>query len=189
MQGKDNKIEGRIFSMFLAHSIGSFSDVEEMMAIRQATFSSIAKRPHLQERANIDLKVARLYEAKALITVCELSRSHKILQHALSASTHLNKVSNLCTEVALDISAATTLQTASVLWDQGEAISSIRMLQGLDDAKLDIIRQDISVGRAELLATLVCLKCFLLHQYLHILTYVGLLDIRSEAPKTGSYYV
>ena len=144
--------------IYLPNSLGSFSDVEEMMAIRQTTFSSIAKRQHLQEKANIDQKVARLYEAKALISVCELARSHKVLQHALSASTHLNEVSNLCTEVALDISAATTLQTANVFWDQGEALSAIRMLQGLENAKLDVLQQDISVGRAELLATLVCSK-------------------------------
>ena len=134
---------------------GSFSDVEEMMTIRQATFSSIAKRRHLQENANIDLKVARLYQAKSLISFCELARSHKVLQHALSASTHLNKIVDLCAEVALDISAATTLQTANVLWDQGEATSSIRLLQGLENANLNVIRQDISVGRTELLATLV----------------------------------
>lgn len=133
----------------------SFSDVEEMMAIRQTTFSSIAKRRHLQKNANIDLKVARLYQAKALISFCELARSHKVLQHALSVSTHLNKIVDLCAEVALDISAVTTLQTASVLWDQGETTSSIRLLQGLENARLDVIRQDISVGRTELLATLV----------------------------------
>ncbi|RPB23770.1 hypothetical protein L211DRAFT_786209 [Terfezia boudieri ATCC MYA-4762] len=136
--------------------IANFSDVEEMMAIRQATFSSIAKRRHLQENSNIDLKVARLYQAKALISFCELARSHKVLQHALSASTHLNKIVDLCAEVALDISAATTLQTASVLWDQGEATSSIRLLQGLENANLNVIQQDISVGRTELLATLGC---------------------------------
>lgn len=156
------KVSARVEGNYAYSNIcGSFSDVEEMMAIRQATFSSIAKRRHLQENANIDLKVARLYQAKALISFCELARSHKTLQHALSASTYLNNIVDLCAEVALDISAAITLQTASVLWDQGEAISAIRLLQGLENANLNVIRQDISVGRTELLATLVRPKDFL----------------------------
>lgn len=158
-----------------------------MVAIRQATFSSIAKRKHLQENANIDLKSARLYEAKALISACEISRSHKVLQHALSASMHLNKVVNLCAEVALDISAATTLQTASVLWDQGETISSIRMLQGLENTKLDVIRQDISVGRAELLATLVS-TVVNSNNCRFLLIWVGSLDFRSETREARDYY-
>lgn len=104
---------------------------------------------------NIDLKSARLYEAKALISACELARCHRALQHAISSSMHLNSLIDSCAEVALDISATATLNAANVLWDQGEATTSIRMLQALASSGLDVIRQDISVGRAELLATLV----------------------------------
>ena len=137
------------------NSCGSFSDVEELVAIRLAIFSSIVKRQHLQEKVNIDLKSARLYEAKALISACELARCHRALQHAISSSMHLNSLIDSCAEVALDISAAATLHAASVLWDQGEATTSIRMLQALESSGLDVNQQDISVGRAELLATLV----------------------------------
>lgn len=87
----------------------------------------------------------------------------------------------------MDISAATTLQTASVLWDQGETISSIRMLQGLENTKLDVIRQDISVGRAELLATLVS-TVVNSNNCRFLLIWVGSLDFRSETRETRDYY-
>ena len=156
-----------------ADSCVSFSDVEELVAIRLVTFSSIVKRQHLQENMNIDLKSARLYEAKALISACELARCHRALQHAISSSMHLNSLIDSCAEVALDISAAAALHAASVLWDQGEATTSIRMLQALESSGLDVIRQDVCVGRAELLATLVRLTSVFFESIILILSRVA----------------
>lgn len=153
---ENRKVSFRFQGNFIFGSLSDrFSEVEEMVSIRQTTFGSIAKRQHLQEKSGIDLDAARLYEARALISVCELARSHNALQHALSASTHLNGVASQCQEVNLDISAVAALQTANVLWDQGEKITSIRMLQSLVSSEVNIMRQDISIALAELLTTLV----------------------------------
>lgn len=149
-------------------TIYSFTDVEQLMSVRQAAFSSIAQRQHLRDLTKIDVKAARLNEARALIGVCELARSHKVLQHALSAATHLNNVMRLCKDVGLNISAATTLQTANVLWAQGETVSSISMLQDLKGSKTGLENQDIIVSPAELLTTLV-------RHYLNIIFYVKIL--------------
>lgn len=125
------------------------------MSARQVIFSSLAKRAHLQDVTQIDIKAARLYEAKAIISVCELARVHNVHQIALSAATALNDVVRLCEDAGLDISAAATLQTATVLWDQKEIMPSITMLQELAKTGLSLATQDISVATADLLAHLV----------------------------------
>ncbi|KAI5811100.1 hypothetical protein DFH27DRAFT_8872 [Peziza echinospora] len=133
--------------------IGNFSDVEEILSIRQSTFGSITKRLHLQNKTQLPLKAARLYEASSLISICELSRSHKVLQHSLSAASQLHELVEPCQQIGLDISAAATLQAASVLWEQGETTASIRMLQDLDKTGNLINRQEITPERAQLLST------------------------------------
>ncbi|KAF8475673.1 hypothetical protein BDZ91DRAFT_649584 [Kalaharituber pfeilii] len=150
------EVWGRLERRIPWMKIANFSEVEEILSIRQVTFSSIAKRQHLQDKIQIDLRAARMYQAKALSSVCELARIHKVHQHALSACTHLSDIVAPCQEIGLDISAVAALQTANVLWDQGEILTSIRVLQELDNAKSDMITQDISIGRTELLATLGC---------------------------------
>lgn len=126
------------------------------MAMRQATFSSFAKRNHLRQVAQVDMKTARFLEAKALVDSCKMARSHKVLQHSLSAATQLSKVVESCKQVGLDIDAVATLQVANVLWDQGQGIPPIRMLQALQmDGALS--QQSIVVGKAKLLAKLVCI--------------------------------
>lgn len=124
------------------------------MAMRQATFSSLAKRAHLRQATKIDTKTARFLEAKALVCSCKMARSHKVLQHSLSAATQLSEAVESCKQVGLDISAVATLQAANVLWDQGQGISSIRMLQALKTNSA-VNQQSIVVGKAKLLAKLV----------------------------------
>ncbi|CAZ83818.1 unnamed protein product [Tuber melanosporum] len=133
--------------------IGRYSDVEEIMTMRQTTLSSVSKRDHLRRAAGVDIKTARFLEAKALVASCKMARSHKVLQHSLSAATQLSKAVEPCKQVGLDINAVATLQAANVLWDHGQGIASIRMLQalGFDNA---LGQQSIVVGKAKLLAKL-----------------------------------
>jgi len=134
--------------------IGRYSDVEEIMAMRQTILSSVAKRDHLRRAVGIDTKTARFLEAKALVASCKMARSHKVLQHSLSAATQLSRAAESCKQVDLDIGAVATLQAANVLWDHGQGIASIRMLQALGfDSALG--QQSIVVGKAKLLAKLV----------------------------------
>ncbi|KAL7272152.1 Serine/threonine-protein kinase tel1 [Rhizina undulata] len=133
--------------------IGRYSDVEEIMAMRQAAFGSLSKRQHLRDSAQIDTKTARLIEAKSLVGCIKMARSHKVLQHSLSAATHLSKVVQPCKDVGLDLNAVATLQVANVLWDQGQRTSSIRMLQTLKDNSLST-KQCMVVGKAKLMAKL-----------------------------------
>jgi ataxia telangiectasia mutated family protein len=130
-----------------------YADVEEMMAMRQATFGSLAKRNHLRKRAAIDSNKARYMEAKALVGCCKMARKHEVLQHALSAATQLNHVVQPCQDVGLDISGVATLQAANVMWEDGQAVPSIKMLLALERDS-NASSQSMIVGRAKLLAKL-----------------------------------
>ncbi|KAI5807112.1 hypothetical protein EDC01DRAFT_638230 [Geopyxis carbonaria] len=131
---------------------GRYSDVGEIMSMRQATFGSLAKQDHLQASSRITPKLARLLEAKTLVECCKMARSHKILQHALTAATQLSKVVEPCKNSGLDIHAMATLQAAHVLWDDGQGIASIRMLQYLENESDN--SQTLVVGKPKLLAKL-----------------------------------
>ena len=125
--------------------------------MRQATFGSLAKRTHLRMRSGTDVigeKNSRKMEAKTLIECCKMARKHEILQHAISAATQLENLVQPCKDVDLDISGVAALQAANVLWLDGHAVASIRMLSALEQ-DANAASQSIEVGRAELLATLV----------------------------------
>lgn len=122
--------------------------------MRQTTFGSLAKRNHLRIRTNIDEKKARYMEAQVLVGCCKMARKHGVLQHALSAATQLNKIVPSCKEVGLNITGVATLQAANVLWEDGQGVPSIKMLQTLENDNT-ANSQSIEVGRAKLLAKLV----------------------------------
>ncbi|KAK6351146.1 Serine/threonine-protein kinase tel1 [Orbilia javanica] len=134
---------------------GSFHDVDDIYSARMAICRSMVKRAHLRANAQVEIKSARLLEAKTLIKMCQISRSHSILQKSLTTSVSLSEMIGPCRDIGVEIEAAATLEAASVLWDQGETLPAIGMLQPLlemsnqDSKYLD---QDIPIRRPELLA-------------------------------------
>ncbi|CCX29977.1 Similar to Serine/threonine-protein kinase tel1; acc. no. Q4WVM7 [Pyronema omphalodes CBS 100304] len=132
---------------------GTYSDVEEMLALRQVAFGSLSKRDHLRIHANLEPKQARLFEAEALVSSCKMARKHIALHHALSAAVKLSDIVQPCKEIGLDISGVATLQAANVFWEKGQLVPSIRMLASLENDKASA-SQTMAVGRAKLLAKL-----------------------------------
>lgn len=94
-------------------------------------------------------------EARALLSSSQMSRRHGALQNALAVTTYLNRLVQPCKDLGVDISAAVQLESAGVLWDQGEMAASINMLQDLK-ANINPGKHAIRVGKPELLAKLVC---------------------------------
>lgn len=125
--------------------------------MRQATCGSLAKQSHLQSATRVDLRLARLMEAKALIGACKMARSHKELQNALSAATQLSKVVESCKKVKADVAEMATLQAANVLWEEGMSVEAIKMMRTLQGRERES-SQDMEVGRAKLMAKLVSLR-------------------------------
>jgi ataxia telangiectasia mutated family protein len=66
----------------------------------------------------------------------------------------LSKLVQPCSELGLRIENAAKYDMASVLWDQGEMTTSIRMLQNLNEQS-DLQTQSLVVSQAEVLASLV----------------------------------
>ncbi|KAF3908596.1 hypothetical protein ABW21_db0209793 [Orbilia brochopaga] len=134
---------------------GSFHDVDDIYSARMATCSSLVKRPHLRANAGIEIQTARLLEAKTLIKMCQISRSHNVPQKSLTTSVSLSEMVGPCRDIGVEIEAAAIIEAANVLWDQGETLPAIGMLQPLlENSERDgnYLKQAIQVGRPELLA-------------------------------------
>ncbi|KAL8887231.1 MAG: hypothetical protein Q9215_005165 [Flavoplaca cf. flavocitrina] len=131
----------------------SFDHVEGIISCRETLFSTLSKSGSLREMARISLRDARSIEARALLSSSQMSRRHGALQNALAAATYLNQLAQPCAELGMDISAAVQLESAGVLWDQGEMAASIKLLQDLNST-IDTGKHTIHVGKPELLAKL-----------------------------------
>lgn len=103
----------------------------------------------------------RHMEVQALVSSSTISRKHGALQESLASVTYLSDIVQECKSVGLDIEATAQHEVASVLWDQGESETSIRMRQHLiDHANFDSQATDISLP--VLLAKLVSCILFML---------------------------
>jgi ataxia telangiectasia mutated family protein len=88
----------------------------------------------------------RHMEVEALVSSSAICRKHGALQESLASVTYLSDIVQQCKSVGLDIEATAQHEVASVLWDQGEAETSIRMRQHLiDHANFDSQATDISL--------------------------------------------
>jgi serine-protein kinase ATM len=83
-----------------------------------------------------------------------MSRNHGALQNSLTTATYLSGLIEPCNKLGLEIGAAAQFEVANVLWDQGEMMASIRMLQSLNTLP-DLRKQTVPIGKPELLAKLV----------------------------------
>jgi len=94
---------------------------------------------------------ARLVEVHTALLSSDLNRSHNALQESLTVTTSLIGLIAPCKDVGLNVEGAIRLEEAHVLWDQGEMLSSIIMLQDLWEGQ-ELDKQTIPVGRADLLS-------------------------------------
>ena len=132
----------------------SYEHVKAIISCRETLFSSLSKKPKLQNLLKTSQRDARSLESHSLLASSRMSRAHGAIQNALSTVTYLTELVKPCKEVGVDISAVVWLASANVLWDHGEMAASIRMLQdlqGLPDSK----DQLVEVSKPELLAKLV----------------------------------
>lgn len=132
----------------------SFKHVDGITSCRETIFSSLSKKSRLQDLLKTSQRDARSIEIRALLSGSKMSRHHGALQNALATSTYLTHLVKPCAEVGLDITSAVQLESANVLWGQGEMIASIRMLQDLQPT-IESGSQLVHVGKPELLAKLV----------------------------------
>lgn len=132
----------------------SYEHVKAIISCRETLFSSLSKKPKLQDLLKTSLRDARSLESHILLASSHMSRAHGAIQNALSTVTYLTELVDPCKELGIDISPVLRLASADVLWDQGEMTASIRMLQDLQGLT-DSHNQLVEVSKPELLAKLV----------------------------------
>ncbi|KAK3680137.1 Serine/threonine-protein kinase tel1 [Recurvomyces mirabilis] len=124
---------------------------DELADDRATICSVLSRNLGLLRDMHFPPKAAKLFEAQALLSVAQMARKSDNLQKALSASTQLTLLSQKQQESGFRISAATALETSSVLWATGELEASVKMLKDVLAMK-DSESQDLPVGESGVLA-------------------------------------
>lgn len=132
----------------------SYEHVKAIISCRETLFSSLSKKPKLQDLLKTSQRDARSLESHILLASSHMSRAHGAIQNALSTVTYLTELVDPCRTLGVDIGPVVRLASANVLWDQGEMAASIRMLQDLQGLA-DSHAQLVEVSKPELLAKLV----------------------------------
>lgn len=78
-------------------------------------------------------------------------RIHNATQESLNLSTSMTKMIESSLEGGLRIDAAAKIEVANSLWDHGEMIPSIRMLQNIDKESV-LKKQSVPISRSDLLS-------------------------------------
>lgn len=144
-----HKMQSRCAWMRMAR----FEDCGAIVSCRSTLFSVLAKNSSMLQAMHVGVTLSRRIEAESLLYVAQSAREHGVLQEALSAATQASTLATQCKELGLDISAATRMETALVMWNATEASTSVSMLR-------DVLRsgntesQGIPVGESGLLAQL-----------------------------------
>jgi ataxia telangiectasia mutated family protein len=140
--------------VYVIDPLSRFEDVRQLLSCRETLFKLLSTNEPLLEALRVRTGQVRSMETEALMLSSAISRKHGALQESLASVTYLSDLVPECRAIGLDIEASAQNEVASVLWEQGEAETSIRMRQHLiEHANLD--SQDTSVSLPVLLAKLV----------------------------------
>jgi ataxia telangiectasia mutated family protein len=143
-------------------------DVRLILSCRETLFSVLSSNIGLQESLRARAGTLRHIEVEALVSSSIINRKHGALQESLASVTYLHDIVQQCKTVGLDIEATAQHEVASVLWDQGEAETSIRMRQYLIN-HTDFDSQNADISLPVLLAKLVRIPSLNLLAYLTVL--------------------
>ncbi|KAF2466182.1 uncharacterized protein BDR25DRAFT_345757 [Lindgomyces ingoldianus] len=125
---------------------GEFDDVRLLLSCRETLFSVLSTNPSLLDSLCARTGTVRHMEVEALVSSSAICRKQGALQESLASVTYLSDIVQQCKSVGLDIEVAAQHEVASVLWEQGEAETSIRMRQHLiDNANFDSQATNISL--------------------------------------------
>ncbi|PSR78097.1 hypothetical protein BD289DRAFT_377079, partial [Coniella lustricola] len=145
----------RLLSNFEARSswmlIGRYDDVSQILSHRQTTFSLFSQKESLRTSKVTSLD-ARLGEVRSMLLSSSIYRSQQASQEALSISTTLRDLLVPTEAIGLSVDGAVRMAEAASLWDYGEMISSIRLLQGVHENSASLKKQNIGVSHAEVLS-------------------------------------
>ncbi|AEO58033.1 Serine/threonine-protein kinase tel-1-like protein [Thermothelomyces thermophilus ATCC 42464] len=129
---------------------GRYADVGQLLSCRETTLSMWSQH-HRLRAARLTPADARLVQIRGMLLSSNIFRFHRSHQETLNLSTTLTDLIRSSESLGLSVDAAIRMETANSLWDQGEMITSIRMLQAIDkDSSLK--KQTVPVSRPDLLS-------------------------------------
>ncbi|KAJ4398775.1 Serine/threonine-protein kinase tel1 [Neurospora sp. IMI 360204] len=129
---------------------GQYDDVSQILSCRETTLSMWSQHHNLRP-SRLTPADARLAQIRGMLVSSDIYRFHRATQETLNLSTTLTDLIKPSEQMGLTVDAAIRMEAANSLWDQGEMISSIRMLQNIDkDSSLK--KQTVPVSRSDLLS-------------------------------------
>lgn len=127
-----------------------YEDVGQLLSCRGTTLSLMSQQSKLRCHS-LSTAEARQIQIRSMLMSSSIYRFHQATQESLNLSTSLTHLIVPCEDLGLKVDAAVKIETANSLWDHGEMIFSIRMLQGIDNDS-SLKKQTIPVSRSDLLS-------------------------------------
>ncbi|KAK2050689.1 phosphatidylinositol 3 [Colletotrichum somersetense] len=129
---------------------GRYEDVSHLLSCRQTTLGLMSQESKLRNQT-LSPAEARQVEIRCMLMSSGIYRFHQATQESLNISTSLTDLVGPCEDLGIKVDAAIKIEAANSLWDHGEMISSIRMLQSIDNDS-SLKKQTIPVSRSDLLS-------------------------------------
>ncbi|KAI1818747.1 phosphatidylinositol 3 [Poronia punctata] len=130
---------------------GRYDEVSQILSCRETTMSLLSQFSSRSATTRLNPPEARLSQVKSMLLSSNIHRYHQAFQESLNIATSLTHLVEPSVDLGLSIDSAARLEVADSLWDHGEMMSSIRMLQHIDE-DTDLKKQTIVVSRPDLLA-------------------------------------
>lgn len=128
-----------------------YDEVGHILSCRETTMSLLSQFSNRSEATKINPPETRLVQVKSMLLSSNIHRYHQAFQESLNIATSLTHLVEPSADLGLNIDSAARIEVANSLWDHGEMMSSIRMLQHIDE-DTDLKKQTIAVSRPDLLA-------------------------------------
>ncbi|KAI0011757.1 hypothetical protein F4779DRAFT_571164 [Xylariaceae sp. FL0662B] len=130
---------------------GRYEDVGQILSCRETTLSMLAQTSQLREMSKVNPPQATLVHIKSMLLSSNIYRYHRATQESLNVATSLTDLVRSGADLGLQFESVARIEAADSLWDHGEMISSIRMLQSISEDP-NFKKQTIPVSRPDLLA-------------------------------------
>lgn len=108
----------------------------------------------LRQIAGIRQAEAQLLEGRTIRASLRTAEKYQSSQFCLNRAIHISRLSELASASNVKFEAAAQHLLAKTVWEQGETLTSIQMLQALSK-RSDLDEQDIKISKVEILADLV----------------------------------
>ncbi|KAI1176265.1 phosphatidylinositol 3 [Nemania sp. FL0916] len=130
---------------------GRYDEIGQILSCRETTLNLLSQFSSRSEATRVNPPEARLIQFKSMLLSSNIHRYHQAFQESLNIATSLTNLVQSSMDLGLNLDSSARVEVAKSLWDHGEMISSIRMLQHIDE-DTDLKKQTIVVSRPDLLA-------------------------------------